>query len=290
MRKRKHYRRRRRERTDDNSIRLLILSVLILLAVIFKVVTGISAVTVFEELGAVVTGEESYGDFINELGKNISNGAKENIVAVFGNDVEQTNNDKNELPIITEQTRQTEETNEGRVNIIPAFNNDINIASIELIENEEEYTDDTENEPFIMPVPDNVDTEAYDINFNYNRPCNGRITSPFGYRVHPISKETTFHYGIDLAANEGNKILSFADGKVTETGESTIFGNYIKIQHADGFVSFYGHLSKVNVKKNEFVKRGNVIGNAGATGVATGPHLHFEIRKNGKVIDPEQYF
>ena len=143
MRKRKHYRRRRREHTDDNSIRLLILSVLILLAVIFKVVTGISAVTVFEELGAVVTGEESYGDFISELGKNISDGAKENIVAVFGNDVEQTNNDNSELPIITEQTRQTEEINEGRVDIIPAFNNDINIASIELIENEEEYADDT---------------------------------------------------------------------------------------------------------------------------------------------------
>ena len=104
MRKRKHYRRRRKEHTEDNSIRLLLLSVLILLAVIFKIVTGISAVTVFKDIGAVVAGEESYGDFINELGRNISDGAKENIVAVFGNDTAEEKKETKELPMINHTT------------------------------------------------------------------------------------------------------------------------------------------------------------------------------------------
>ena len=77
---------------------------------------------------------------------------------------------------------------------------------------------------------------------------------------------------------------------MVEKGENSIFGNYIKVRHKDGFVTFYAHLSECCIDKGEKVKMGEKIGKAGATGTATGPHLHFEVRKNNKVIDPAQYF
>ena len=193
----------------------------------------------------------------------------------------------NELPKEVE-----ENDSKGRATFVPAFNkeeDEIEIRKVEFIENEEEYEDDTLDEPFEMPSPDIVDDNDYKLPFKYTRPTSGRITSPFGYRVHPVSKETTFHYGLDLAASQGTKIIAFADGVVVERGTGTIFGNYIKVQHSNGYLSFYAHLSKFNVKKGATVKMGQTIGYAGSTGIATGPHLHFEVRKDGKVIDPSQY-
>ena len=292
MKKRRSHRLRRKA-SDDNSVRLLILSFVILLTVVFKTITGVSTVTVLKDLSAVITGERSFSTVINTIGEAISEGTKENVIAVFGRDKDigdGKQEDEHVLPVVKEPTEETEETIKGREKILPAFNREIKITQLEFVENEEEYFDDTENIPFKVPAPNNVDYGKYEISFQYIRPCNGYVTSPFGYRVHPISKETTFHYGIDLAADNGSIINSFADGQVADCGYSKIFGNYIKIKHTGGFVSFYAHLSRTLVKKGETVKRGEQVGKAGDTGVATGPHLHFEIRKNGKVVDPIQYF
>lgn len=290
MKKRKHYKRRKNRQSDDNSVRLLILSFAILLAVIFKMITGVSTVTVLKELSTAIIGEQSYAEVISTLGKAISAGTKDNVKAVFGSKKEVENpTDEYMLPVVTEPTEETEEKAEGRNDIVPAFKKEVGVTQVEFLDNKEEYVDDTPNEAFVIPVPDGVDDNRYTIRFEYIRPCDGMVTSPFGYRVHPISKETTFHYGVDIAAAKGSPIYAFADGKVIEEGENSIFGKYLKIEHDDGFVTFYAHLSSTETAEGKKVCMGQKIGEAGETGIATGPHLHFEVRKKGKVVDPAQY-
>lgn len=156
---------------------------------------------------------------------------------------------------------------------------------------EEEIYDGTPNEAFKIPSPDAVDDGVYNMDFRHVMPvASYRVSSKYGYRVHPISGNTTFHYGVDLAAASGTKVVSVADGTVSETGYGSINGNYIKITHADGFVTHYAHLKSIGVKKGQKVKAGEKIGAVGSTGYSTGPHLHFEVRKNGLVVNPFDNF
>jgi murein DD-endopeptidase MepM/ murein hydrolase activator NlpD len=112
------------------------------------------------------------------------------------------------------------------------------------------------------------------------------LTSAFGRRVSPISGKLSNHTGLDLAAPLGAEIHAAADGVVTETGENPVYGKFIIIQHADGWASLYGHLSSIGVSLHGNVKTGNIIGKVGTTGLSTGPHLHFELRRNGQAQDP----
>lgn len=116
------------------------------------------------------------------------------------------------------------------------------------------------------------------------------LTSEFGYRTSPISKKWTLHAGIDLAAPIGTDVFA-CKGGVVQTAESNhyMYGNYIDIRHEDKKISRYAHLSKILVSKGNSVKKGAVIGKVGMTGMATGPHLHFEIRENGKAMNPLEY-
>ena len=111
-------------------------------------------------------------------------------------------------------------------------------------------------------------------------------TSSFGYRTDPITGEQKLHKGMDFKAKYGESVFAAAAGKVIFAGVSGGYGNLIQIRHANGYLSYYGHLSKVLVKQGHKVRRGELIGKVGATGRVTGPHLHFEIRKNGKAINP----
>ncbi len=153
----------------------------------------------------------------------------------------------------------------------------------------DEGDDTTPNEPFEIPSPDNVDDNVYKLPFKYVSPVRGAITSYFGYRVHPISGETTFHFGADVGVGTGTAVGAFADGKVQETGYTWVYGNYMKVSHADGFVSFYAHLSKIEVKTGKSVSRGDRIAKSGNTGYSTGAHLHFELLKDGKRLNPFDY-
>lgn len=156
---------------------------------------------------------------------------------------------------------------------------------------EEEEYDGTPNEAFRIPSPDIVDDNIYQPGYTFRLPLKSyRITSPYGYRVHPISGNTTFHYGVDMAASSGTKVTAAAAGTVAETGFGNINGNYVKISHEGGFLTNYAHLSKISVKKGQSVKAGQQIGLVGSTGYSTGPHLHFEVRHNGYVQDPNGYF
>jgi murein DD-endopeptidase MepM/ murein hydrolase activator NlpD len=120
-------------------------------------------------------------------------------------------------------------------------------------------------------------------------PTRGWITSGFGYRIYPFTGETKFHEGIDISTRVGTDVVATADGIVAETGYDITYGNNIIIDHGFGYVTRYGHLSRINVKTGEMVKRGQKIGEVGNTGFSTGPHLHYEIKINGVPVNPEHY-
>ncbi len=119
---------------------------------------------------------------------------------------------------------------------------------------------------------------------------NGRITDRFGRRLHPILKIYRFHYGIDFAANRGTPVYAPADGYVTFTGRKGGFGLFISINHKYGYETYYGHLQKIYVRRGQFVKRGEKIGEVGNTGLSTNPHLHYEVHYKGKPVDPSQFY
>ena len=116
-----------------------------------------------------------------------------------------------------------------------------------------------------------------------------RMTSGFGWRRHPTKGTGRMHEGTDFASNAGTPIFATADGVVVYAGWSNGYGNVIKIQHALGFETRFGHLSKLNVTKGQRVSRGDRIGDMGSTGRSTGPHLHYEIRIGGKPVNPMTY-
>lgn len=117
-------------------------------------------------------------------------------------------------------------------------------------------------------------------------PLIGRLTSSFGTRRDPFTGRPSFHTGIDIAAPSGTAIKATLDGSVAYTGVSPIYGNYIIMSHGGGYQSMYGHLSVITVKRGQTVHQGGIIGRVGNTGRSTGPHLHFSVYKNGKLINP----
>lgn len=117
-------------------------------------------------------------------------------------------------------------------------------------------------------------------------PSSDIITSPFGMRYHPILKQSKMHTGIDIAAEMGAPIVAAADGQVIFAGYYGGYGYAVIIDHGDGISTLYAHNSVLLVKEGDMVKRGQVISKAGSTGLSTGPHLHFEVRKNGVPVNP----
>ena len=113
-----------------------------------------------------------------------------------------------------------------------------------------------------------------------------RISSPFGMRANPFTGKPQIHNGVDLAAPVGTEVYAVREGRVTDIGNDSVFGNYIIIAHDDNWVSLYGHLSAFSVRLHSNVTAATVIGKVGNSGQSTGPHLHFELRKNGAALDP----
>ena len=116
-----------------------------------------------------------------------------------------------------------------------------------------------------------------------------RLTSGFGMRQNPVTGNMRVHQGLDLAAPMGTEVYAAGDGVVTETGDDPVYGNFIVIKHGGGWVSLYGHLQRVGVVLQSSVKSGMLIGWVGSTGQSTGPHLHFELRQDGKARDPGKF-
>ena len=117
----------------------------------------------------------------------------------------------------------------------------------------------------------------------------GSITSRYGIRANPFSGNQEFHNGIDIGAPMGTEVFAAREGKVAEAGASPTLGSYVILTHSGGMQTVYGHLSAISVTLGQEVRTGAVIGKVGKTGLATGPHLHFEVRCKGGSTDPSQY-
>ncbi len=126
--------------------------------------------------------------------------------------------------------------------------------------------------------------------FTWPAPGVTTITSPYGYRIHPTTKQYKLHTGIDIACGMGHDIVAAADGVVVISGNHTAYGKYISINHGGGIVTLYGHNSQLLVSVGQSVKKGQLIAKAGSTGWSTGPHLHFEVIINGATVNPMNYF
>lgn len=138
-------------------------------------------------------------------------------------------------------------------------------------------------------IPKNVRLDMPELPFEYTNPVDGCDSSGFGFREHPIEQKIKFHYGTDLAANGGTAVYAFAEGSVLAVGSDDSYGNYIVLQHPGGAKSLYAHLSRVDVTEGQELEMGETIAQVGATGLATGPHLHFEIMLDNVYLNPEYY-
>lgn len=138
-----------------------------------------------------------------------------------------------------------------------------------------------------MPPPSNADFSPILLTAALYPPLKtARMTDPFGWRFHPITNELDFHYGLDMATEEGNPIYAALSGTVRLAAVGESYGNYLIIDHQNGFATVYAHCSKLLAEEGETVKKGQKIALVGSTGAATGPHLHFEIRLNDIRLDP----
>lgn len=117
-------------------------------------------------------------------------------------------------------------------------------------------------------------------------PVSGSISSPFGYRINPVTKTFSFHSGLDIAADEGEKIKAAYYGTVTKVDYDDVSGKYIELTHSDGLVTRYLHCSEIIAEEGMVVRSGETIALVGSTGRSTGPHLHFVIEIDGEKVNP----
>ncbi len=120
-------------------------------------------------------------------------------------------------------------------------------------------------------------------------PIKGAITSKFGIRIHPVTGNRSFHNGIDIRGKSGTSVLCPTDGIVVDTGWAGALGRMVKIKTQSGHTLCFGHLSKIKCQTGQTIKRGQIIGNVGSTGRATGPHLHFTVYYLGNYMNPIKY-
>ncbi|MEG1072643.1 MAG: M23 family metallopeptidase [Oscillospiraceae bacterium] len=140
------------------------------------------------------------------------------------------------------------------------------------------------------PLPNRVSMEYRDLGLHETTvPVMGSLTSNYGYRNHPKSGKNEFHYGADIGANTGTEIDAFAAGTVDFIGQSPAYGMYIQLRHDSGVTTFYAHCSKLCKNRGDKVSMGEKIAEVGATGDATGPHLHLEVKRDGIFYDPTYY-
>lgn len=122
------------------------------------------------------------------------------------------------------------------------------------------------------------------------RPVVGATTSTFGMRSDPFTGLRRMHAGFDISARPGEKVRSTADGVVTNTGMDVNYGRFIEIDHQNGYMTRYGHLMKITTVNGAQVRRGDLIGLVGNTGRASGYHVHYEVHRNGRIVNPSAYF
>lgn len=131
-----------------------------------------------------------------------------------------------------------------------------------------------------------VTSRKADVSTRMSMPVRGRLSDSYGWRKHPVYRKRLFHAGIDISAPRGSQISAAMAGTVVYAGWLSGYGKLVVVRHANGLSTRYGHCSSIRVRKGQTVKAGQSIAAVGATGVATGNHLHFEVRRNGRTVNP----
>lgn len=137
--------------------------------------------------------------------------------------------------------------------------------------------------------PANTELLQQVLGFAYASPVAGQLSSSFGLRTDPLEGGRRFHYGLDIAAEEGAVVSSFADGTVTAVGESSELGRYVTVSHPNGYATLYAHCTRITASSGQQVSRGDPIAEVGETGRATGNHLHFELHHGSTYLNPIYY-
>ena len=269
----------------------------------------------FAAMGRAVSGEEGVGDSLQDAYTAVFNPADESdaVLANAGAEIEEDYLDpaaklmrftETELPEQTETADSNPEvplpeSTASEPQPVPDVEQQpqetaqtesmVEIAAEETQSEVEETATAAASQVYTMPaLPENASLEQRNLGFAHTSPIVAPLTSPFGWREHPVSGGTRFHYGIDLGAATGTDICAFADGTVYATGDSSSLGYYIMIQHEDGYMTLYAHCSKITVTSGA-VTMGQKIAEVGETGIATGPHLHFELHDGDLYLNPIYY-
>jgi len=141
-------------------------------------------------------------------------------------------------------------------------------------------------ETAVAETPADKPSERVSLKLKLVMPAGSKISSRYGYRIHPVTSEKTLHDGIDITGKKGSVFTATAGGKVVHAGYDRAKGNTVTIEHNEIWSTEYRHLDKLSVKEGDEVKAGDAIGLLGSTGESTGPHLHYSVLKNGEYIDP----
>ncbi len=170
----------------------------------------------------------------------------------------------------------------------------------EVPETDNTLSKETKEKPLVEENAKNMQTEAENLqegvcmeqrilDLDYVTPVKGWLSSPFGYREHPVEGNEKFHRGLDIAAPSGTEIVSFADGMVKAVGESSSLGKYVMVSHANDLTTIYAHCSKITISSGARVSKGDKIAEVGSTGMVTGAHLHFAIQQGETYLNPIYY-
>ncbi len=252
---------------------------------------------------------EGFGDMLNKMDyiQSLSDYDKRKLeeYTLIVQEVELTKDLLEEEQALLEEARNEAEAEEENLNaLIAEKEKQIATYSAEISQQEEvveAYDEEIEEQNRIIASIEaqiKADKEALDeaqrMHYNGGQFCwpapdYTRISSPFGYRIHPIFKTKKLHNGVDMAAPAGSPILAAYDGKVVAAAYSSSMGNYVMLDHGDGVITIYMHASKLYVSKGETVTKGQKIAAVGTTGNSTGNHLHFSVRINGSYVDPMGY-
>ena len=137
-----------------------------------------------------------------------------------------------------------------------------------------------------IQAPDSCALFPIAVSARVEPPVSGPVTSLYGYRIHPLTGSDDFHRGLDIAAAQGSRIYASLPGTVSEVGESAIYGKYITLDHGDGLKTTYCHCQEIIGTEGERLRQGELVALVGSTGISTGPHVHFELSRDGVYYNP----
>lgn len=214
----------------------------------------------------------------NNVDKNLQQNEQESSNEIIQDSIQQKNEQSTEKEIQETTNNLTIEENNNQEQ------ENIGGATVSVTQNSEEIAETTEN--LTEEEQMKKDAEYIKSKISFIKPLEGRITSVFGWRNPTVSTVSKYHTGIDIAANQGTDIISATSGKVVLSSSEGPYGNHLKIQ-IDDVVIIYAHCLSLKVQEGEEIIQGQVIAKVGSTGNSTGPHLHFEIRKEDRYVNPD---